>query len=49
MKMTTKLRYYENDNIQTVEIDYDKDNLSALIILPKTEKDINTYIKSEIV
>jgi serpin B len=46
MKMTTKLRYYENDNIQTVEMDYDKDNLSALIILPKTEKDINTYIKS---
>ena len=27
-------------------MDYDKDNLSALIILPKTEKDINTYIKS---
>ena len=36
--------YYEGDDIQAVEIPYKKDKMSAVIILPKKELDINTWI-----
>ena len=38
-------RYFENSNIQAISLDYGKDNMEALIILPKNEYDINNYIK----
>ena len=48
MKVTNKFDYFENENIQAIKLDYNKDDLSAVIILPKKEKekDINNYIKN---
>ena len=38
-----KYNYFENDLIQAISLDYQKDNMEALIILPK-DNDINQYI-----
>ena len=38
--------YYEDDKIQAIEIPYEKDNMTALIILPREDIDINKYITS---
>ena len=48
MKVTNKFDYFEDENIQAIKLDYNKDDLSAVIILPKKEKekDINNYIKN---
>ena len=46
MHMTKNFDYFENQNIQTIQINYLKDNLKALIILPKIDRDINSYIKN---
>ena len=46
MNMNQNFNYFENKNIQALQLDYNKDNLNALIILPKTEKDINNYLKN---
>ena len=46
MNMNQNFSYFENKNIQALQLDYNKDNLNALIILPKTEKDINNYLKN---
>jgi serpin B len=46
MNITNNFDYFENQNIQAIQIKYNKDNLKAFIILPKTEKDINNYIKN---
>ena len=46
MNMKADFNYFENKDVQAIEIPYNKDNLNALIILPKTEKDINVYIKN---
>lgn len=45
MIMTDKLDYAEDDDVQAISLDYKKDNLKALVILPKKE-DINEYIKN---
>ena len=45
MHITNNFDYFEDDNIQAIQLNYNKDNLKAFIILPKKEKDINNYIK----
>ena len=44
MKATKKFDYFEENGIQAVSLDYTKDNLKALIILPKNKGNINNYI-----
>ena len=39
-------KYYENENLKTISLDYKDDNMEALIILPKNEYNINNYIKN---
>ena len=46
MNMSNNFNYFDNGNVQAIELDYQKDNLTALIILPQTEKDINNYLKN---
>jgi serpin B len=46
MNISHDYRYFESNNVQAIEIDYNKDNLNVLIILPKAEKDINVYLKN---
>ena len=46
MNISHDYRYFESKNVQAIEIDYKKDNLNVLIILPKAEKDINVYLKN---
>ena len=38
--------YFENKTIQAISLNYQDDNLEALIILPKNDYDINKYIKT---
>ena len=38
-------RYFEKNDIQAISLNYQKDNIEALIILPKNEYDINNYIE----
>ena len=45
MNITNNFDYFENDNIQSISLNYTKDNLKALIILPRND-DINTYINN---
>ena len=46
--MYNKKNYYylEDNEKQVISLNYDKDNLKALIILPKNETDINSYINN---
>ena len=37
--------YFENNEIQAISLNYQNDNIEALIILPKNEYDINKYTK----
>lgn len=46
MHITQSYDYFENDDIQVISLNYKKDNLKALIILPKKENDINNYIQN---
>ena len=46
MNMSNNFNYFESKNVQAIEIEYNKDNLNALIILPKIEKDINNYLQN---
>ncbi len=46
MNNAEKFDYFEDDNIQSILLNYSKDNLKALIILPKKKKDINKYIQN---
>ena len=39
MNSTKKFDYFEDDNVQAVSLSYDKDNIKALIILPKNNED----------
>ena len=45
MHATKKYDYFENKGMQAISLNYKKDNLSALIILPKKGKNINDYIE----
>ena len=38
MNCTKKFDYFEDNNIQAISLNYEKDNLKALIILPKKQK-----------
>ena len=38
--------YFENNEIQAISLNYQEDNLEALIILPKNEYDINKYVEN---
>ena len=46
MNNTAKYAYLENNDEQVISLNYLKDDLIALIILPKTQTDINTYIEN---
>ena len=46
MHITQNYDYFENDDIQVISLNYKKDNLKAIIILPKKENDINKYIQN---
>jgi serpin B len=46
MNSKKKFDYFEDKNIQAVSLNYDNDNLKALIILPKNKQDINNYINN---
>ena len=46
MNITQTFSYLDNEDVQAVSLKYQKDSLSALIILPKKETDINNYIQA---
>ena len=46
MTQLTRFRYYEDNKMQAVELPFEKDHISALIILPRENMDINKYIMS---
>ena len=48
MNIKDNFDYFEDENIQSIQINYNEDNLKALVILPKAEKDINNYKKISI-
>ena len=45
MNIVKNFDYFEDNNNQVISLNYQKDNLKALIILPKENIDINSYIK----
>ena len=45
MEMQKQYKYFEDDSIQAISLEYQKDNLSAIIILPKKINNINKYIQ----
>ena len=45
MFQAARLPFTENEEVQVVELPYNQDSMSALIILPKKGIDINEYIK----
>ena len=44
MFQLSHFQYYEDSNVQVVDLPYTEDGMSALIILPKSDIDINNYI-----
>jgi serpin B len=46
MSQTRNFRYYEDKSVQVVELPYKNDSMSAIIILPNENTDLNTYLKS---
>ena len=46
MRITDKFYCHEDDNMQSVLLNYKEDNMKALIILPTNEYDINKYIQN---
>ena len=44
MNMKEKFNYYADSNVQIIEIPFTKDSASAIIILPKEDININTFI-----
>lgn len=44
MKIEQSFKYYEDSDIQAIELPYEKESMSALIILPKEGININDYI-----
>ena len=46
MKQKQRFKYFENKNIQSIELDYTHKGLSAIIILPKKHIDIREYINN---
>lgn len=46
MQSQNRYDFFENKDIQAISLNYKKDNMQALIILPKNDYDINNYIKN---
>ena len=46
MSQINNFKYYEDNNVQAVELPYKNDSTSAIIILPKAKIDVDTYLKS---
>jgi serpin B len=46
MSQLSSFLYYEDNKLQAIELPYMKDDMSALIILPRENIDINKYIAS---
>lgn len=46
MSQLSSFLYYEDNKLQAIELPYMKDDMSALIILPRENIDINKYITS---
>lgn len=46
MNSTKKFDYFEDNGLQAISLNYTKDNLNALIILPKNKSNINNYIEN---
>jgi len=44
MSIQKEFRYYSDKELQMVELPYQKDSMSAIIILPKRNKNINEFI-----
>ena len=44
MPISSYYFYFQDANLQAIQFDYEKDSMSALIILPKKELDINEFI-----
>ena len=47
MSQTHEFNYYQDSQIQAVELPYKNDSMSALIILPNKDIDINNYINNK--
>ena len=47
MTQTHEFNYYQDSQIQAVELPYKNDSMSALIILPNKDIDINNYINNK--
>jgi serpin B len=46
MNSTKNFDYFEDEGLQAISLNYTKDNLNALIILPKNKSNINNYIQN---
>ena len=46
MNSTKNFDYFEDEGLQAISLNYTKDNLNALIILPRNKSNINNYIKN---
>ena len=46
MTQTQNFNYYEDKNVQVVELPYKNDSMSAIVILPNEKTDLNTYLQS---
>ena len=44
MNSENTYNFFENNSIQAISLDYHKDNMEGIIILPKDGYDINQYI-----
>ena len=44
MSITEYFEYYENKELQIVELPYKQDSMSAIIILPNKNSNINEFI-----
>ena len=44
MEISSYYFYFQDANLQAIQFNYEKDSMSALIILPKKELDINEFI-----
>lgn len=44
MKITKYFSYFEDSNLQAVKLPYKKDSMSALILLPKKDLNINEFV-----
>ena len=46
MSLENKFNFYEDEEVQAIFLKYQKESLSALIILPNKEIDLNEYIQN---